>query len=56
VTNIKVGSDGMTADEILRLCHDFSDIGFHYVIFVISNFHEIEPLMILGRVVIPQIK
>jgi hypothetical protein len=56
VTNIKVGSDGMTADEILQLCHDFSDIGFQYVIFVIPNCHEIEPLAILGREVIPQIK
>jgi hypothetical protein len=51
-----VGSDGLAGDEILQLCHDFSDMGFQYVIFVISNSYEIDPLAILGREVIPQIQ
>ena len=55
VTYIKVGSDGMTSEEVLQLCHDFADIGFQYVIFVISNCHEIEPLALLGREVIPSV-
>jgi alkanesulfonate monooxygenase SsuD/methylene tetrahydromethanopterin reductase-like flavin-dependent oxidoreductase (luciferase family) len=55
VTYIKVGSDGMTSAEILQLCHDFAELGFKYVIFVISNCHEIEPLATLGREVIPAV-
>jgi F420-dependent oxidoreductase-like protein len=55
VTYIRVGSDGMTSAEVLQLCHNFADLGFQYVIFVISNVHEIEPLSTLGREVIPAI-
>ena len=55
VTYIKIGSDGLSADEILGLCHDFSEIGFGYVIFVISNAHEIKPLEIFGESIIPEI-
>jgi hypothetical protein len=55
VTYIKVGSDGMTSEQVLQLCHDFADLGFQYVIFVISNCHEIEPLAELGRNVIPAV-
>lgn len=55
VTYIKVGSDGMNPDEILQLCHDFADLGFQYVIFVISNVHEIKPLELFGEAIIPQL-
>ena len=55
VTYVKVGSDGMTATEVLQVCHDFADLGFQYVIFVIPNCHEIEPLITIGREVIPDI-
>jgi F420-dependent oxidoreductase-like protein len=53
VTYIKVGPDGMTSSEVLQLCHDFANLGFQYVIFVIPNAHEIEPLAAIGRDVIP---
>lgn len=54
VTYIKVGEDGMTTDEILQLCKDFESLGFQYVIFVISNVHEIKPLQMIGEKVIPE--
>lgn len=53
VTYLNIGSKGMSATEVLRLCHDFADLGFQYVIFVIPNCYEIEPLAVLGREVIP---
>lgn len=53
VTYLNVGSKGMTAIEILQLCHDFANLGFQYVILVIPNCYEIKPLEILGREVIP---
>lgn len=43
----------MLCMEVLQLCRDFADLGFQYVIFVIPNCHEIEPLAMLGREVIP---
>jgi hypothetical protein len=55
VTYIKVGSDGMSSTEVLQLCNDFTNLGFTYVIFVIPNCHEIEPLATLGREVIPAV-
>ena len=55
VTYIKVGGDGMTATEILQLCHDLADLGFGYVIFVISNSHEISPLDVFGENITPQL-
>ena len=55
VTYIKVGADGMSSDEILQLCQDFALLGFEYIIFVISNLHEIEPLRVIGEQVISQI-
>lgn len=54
-TYVKVGSDGMTTAEVLQLCRDFANLGFQYVIFVISNAHEIEPLAALGRDIIPAV-
>lgn len=55
VTYLKVGSDGMSPPEVLQLCHDFADLGFQYVIFVIPNCHETEPLAVLGNEVIPAV-
>ncbi|MBN1875818.1 MAG: LLM class F420-dependent oxidoreductase [Anaerolineae bacterium] len=55
VTYIKVGADGMSSGEVLQLCHDFAELGFQYVIFVILNCHDIEPLAMLGRSVIPAV-
>jgi hypothetical protein len=53
VTYIKVGEDGMAPDEILRLCNDFAALGFSYVMFVISNGHELDSLQAIGNSVIP---
>jgi F420-dependent oxidoreductase-like protein len=56
VTYLNIGSDGMSPAEVLQLCRDFSDLGFQYMIFVIPNCHEIEPLAMIGRDVIPAVR
>ena len=53
VTYINVGFDGMDSAEVVQLCRDLAELGFQYVIFVIPNGHEIAPLELLGREVIP---
>ena len=55
VTYIKVGSDSMSADEIIQLCQDFADLDFTYVIFVVSNVQDVKPLEIFGETIIPQL-
>ena len=55
VTYIRIGSDGMATSEVLQLCNDFADLGFQYVIFVIPNCYEIEPLEAIGCEVIPTV-
>ena len=56
VTYLRVGSDGMTSAEVLQLCNDLAGLGYQYVIFVITNCYEIEPLVTLGREVIPAVR
>lgn len=53
VTYIKTGKNGMSSAEIVQLCGDLVDLGFRYIIFVIQNCHEIEPLLLIGQEVIP---
>jgi len=53
VTYIKLSPDMMSAADVIQVCRDFADMGFGYVIFVILNAHEIEPLVTFGREIIP---
>jgi len=53
VTYIALSPDMMSADDVIRLCRDFADMGFSYVVFVILNAYEIDPLVTFGREIIP---
>jgi alkanesulfonate monooxygenase SsuD/methylene tetrahydromethanopterin reductase-like flavin-dependent oxidoreductase (luciferase family) len=53
VTYIKLGPGAMDAGSVIDLCRELSDLGFHHVIFNMPNVHEIAPLELLGREVIP---
>ena len=53
---IKLGSNAMTSDQIVELCYELADLGIHHVIFNMPNTHEIDPLFIIGKEVIPKIK
>lgn len=52
-----VGVDSSSdADEIKRGCEAFAKIGFQHIMFSVGNAHEITPLEVFGKEVIPQVK
>ena len=53
---IRVAPDAMTTTEVIDLCHELADMGFHHVIFNMPNSHEITPIEIIGQEVIPQVQ
>jgi alkanesulfonate monooxygenase len=55
-TYIKLTSDSRSTDEIITFCGKLADLGIQHVIFNIPNVHEITPLNILGKVVIPTLE
>jgi len=52
---IRIGPDAMSVDDVISLCGELVEIGFHHVIFNMPNVHEIAPLEIIGQEVIPQV-
>jgi len=52
---IRIAPDAMSADDVISLCGELAEMGFHHVIFNMPNVHEIAPLEIIGRKVIPQV-
>jgi len=52
---IKIAPDAMNSAEVIELCREFGELGIQHVIFNMPNVHEIKPLEIIGREVIPQV-
>jgi alkanesulfonate monooxygenase SsuD/methylene tetrahydromethanopterin reductase-like flavin-dependent oxidoreductase (luciferase family) len=52
---IKIAPGAMEPGEIVSLCREFSEIGFQHVIFNMPNSHEIKPVELIGREVIPEV-
>jgi F420-dependent oxidoreductase-like protein len=52
---IKLAPKAMQPAEVVELCQGLAEMGFHHVIFNMSNVHEIEPIKIIGQEVIPQV-
>jgi hypothetical protein len=52
---IKVAQNAMNSAEIIELCREFGELGIQQTIFNMPNVHEIEPLEVIGREVIPQV-
>lgn len=46
--------DELSPDEVIELCRRLAELGFHHAIFNMPNVHEITPLEIFGRKIIPQ--
>lgn len=55
-TYIRVGEGGMGAADVVALCSRFAELGFSHVIFNILEVDTLEPLRILGRDVIPEVR
>jgi F420-dependent oxidoreductase-like protein len=47
--------DHMKADDVIALCKALADIGVHHAIFNMPNVHEIKPLEVFGRQIIPAV-
>ena len=52
---IKIAPDAMNANEVVELCRGIAEIGIQHVIFNMPNAHEITPIEIIGREIIPQV-
>ena len=50
---IKLAPDAHTSTEIIELCRELAELGFHHVIFNMPNDYEIEPIRKIGREIIP---
>lgn len=55
LATIKLSPDAMTAAEVVELCQGLSEIGIQHVIFNMPNVHEIQPIELMGREVIPRV-
>ncbi|MFN2200296.1 MAG: LLM class F420-dependent oxidoreductase [Caldilineaceae bacterium] len=50
---VYLGDDGISAHQFLDILHGLANIGIETYIFSIANVHEIEPIEIIGREIIP---
>jgi F420-dependent oxidoreductase-like protein len=52
---VNLGADGMTASQVIEICRDLADAGIQQAIFNMPNVHEITPLEVFGREIIPAV-
>lgn len=53
--SVEFGPNAMSANEVVEVCHELSDMGFQQVIYNMPNIHEVTPIEILAEQVIPQV-
>jgi F420-dependent oxidoreductase-like protein len=52
---VNLGADGMTASQVIEICRDLADAGIQQAIFNMPNVHQITPLEVFGREIIPAV-
>ena len=52
---VNLGADGMTASQVIEICRDLADAGIEHAIFNMPNVHQITPLEVFGREIIPAV-
>ena len=52
---VRLGSDGQGAKELIAQCRALAAVGIQHFIFSLANVHEVKPLEVIGREVIPAI-
>ncbi|MBU7028458.1 MAG: LLM class F420-dependent oxidoreductase [Theionarchaea archaeon] len=55
LATIKLAPTAMDASEVVELCQELAEIGIQHIIFNMPNTHEITPLEIFGKDIIPQV-
>jgi F420-dependent oxidoreductase-like protein len=53
---IDVGPDGMSPREVIEYCRNMRDAGIQHLIFSLARVHEITPIEIMGKEVIPAVR
>jgi hypothetical protein len=53
---MRIAPEAMTADDVLQLCLELHELGVEHVIFNMPNSHEITPIEVMGKEVIPLIR
>lgn len=53
---VNLGTGGMSASDVIAVCRGLADIGIQHFIFSMPNDHEITPIEVIGREVIPVVK
>jgi hypothetical protein len=49
------GREKVSAKDVIALCRSLSDIGVRHAIFNLPDVHEIRPLEVFGREIIPAV-
>jgi hypothetical protein len=52
---VNLGAGGMSASQVIAICRDLADAGIQQAIFNMSNVHEITPLEVFGREILPAV-
>lgn len=53
---VNLGTGGMSVSDVIAVCRGLADIGIQHFIFSMPNDHEITPIEVIGREVIPVVK
>jgi alkanesulfonate monooxygenase SsuD/methylene tetrahydromethanopterin reductase-like flavin-dependent oxidoreductase (luciferase family) len=55
LSSVHLASGQMTSGQVIALCKDLAGVGVQHAIFNMPNVHEIAPLEIFGREIIPAV-
>lgn len=52
---VHLGTGGMSTSDLIAFCRGLASVGIQHFIFSVSNVHEIKPIEVIGREVIPAV-
>jgi F420-dependent oxidoreductase-like protein len=55
LSTVNLAPDGMTAEQVIGMCHSLNEAGIEHLIFNMPNVHEITPLEAFGERIIPAV-
>ena len=53
---VRIAPDAMTAEDVLGICVELSELGIEQVILNMPNRHEVTPIEEIGDEVIPEVE
>ena len=52
---IRLGGDGASPADVIRTCQELAEMGFSHVIYSLGDVHQLKPLEVFGREIIPEL-